>query len=103
MPIPDRDQYQRRYVSPGQGTSLQTTQGLNKRLTGVENLTKAILWVSFIALFGVFMSAFALVIDQMHFNNQTYRDQSRDIQKRYDALDIKLDEMTKKIEILQQK
>jgi hypothetical protein len=66
---------------------------VKSRLTDVENLTKAILWVGIISVVGVIITCCTLVIDQMHFNNQTYKDQSS-------LNDVKLQEFSTRIELL---
>jgi hypothetical protein len=44
----------------------------NKRFADIEQLTKAIIFLAIITLIGVVVAVSGLVIDQMHFNNQTY-------------------------------
>lgn len=44
-----------------------------KRLASTERLTRYILYVAIIGLIGVVVAGIGLVLDQMRFNNQTYR------------------------------
>lgn len=70
-------------------------QSVRARLGDVETLTKAVLWVGLAALAAVVVTASALVLDQMHFNNQTYRDQS-------DKTNLQMQELNLQIEALKQ-
>ena len=47
----------------------------DKKLADIEQLTKAILLVAVISLVGVVVACAGLILDQMHFNNQTYTQQ----------------------------
>ena len=83
-------------ITPDRNTDITSvSQGVKNRLTDVENQTKAIYWVGVISLVGVIIASFALVIDQMHFNNQTYRDQSN-------ISNAKFQELTTRIDLLDQ-
>lgn len=66
-----------------------------ERLGNLENLTQAVLWVGLATIVGVLITCCALVIDQMHFNNQTYRDQS-------DKTNLQIQELNLRIDALQQ-
>lgn len=48
-----------------------------ERLGNLENVTQAVLWVGLISLVAVVVAVTAMVIDQFHFNNQSYRDQTQ--------------------------
>jgi len=50
----------------------------DKKLADIEQLTKYILWVGLISLVAVIVAVTGLVIDQIHFNNQTYRQENND-------------------------
>jgi len=78
------------------GPSNAAFQNVKGRLGNIENITQAVLWVGLATIVAVVIAFGALVLDQMHFNNQTYRDQSN-------VNDLKYQEMTKQIELLSQK
>jgi hypothetical protein len=61
-------------------------KAINRRLGNLEGLTTAVLWLGLIALFGVFVSVATLVVDQEHFNNETYREQTTNLQTQVQAL-----------------
>jgi hypothetical protein len=67
------------------------SRSLKQRLFNVENLTQAVLWVGIISLVAVVVTVSAMVLDQMHFNNQTYRDQSDKASAEYQELNARLD------------
>ncbi len=56
----------------------QVPMNISGRLAGVEDLTKTILTVVVISLAAMIVSTVigvgALILDQMHFNNEVYRD-----------------------------
>lgn len=56
----------------GIGARLDAT---DKKLADIEQLTKAILVVAAISLVGVVVAVCGLVLDQMHYNNQNYKQQ----------------------------
>lgn len=57
-----------------------------KKFADVEQLTKAILFVAVISLIGTVVAVVGLVVDQMHFNNQTYVQQAARNQDAVDQL-----------------
>lgn len=85
--------------------STSPTKKFGKRLGNLENLTQAVLWVGISTIVAVLVTCCALVLDQMHFNNQTYREQSRlddeqfkALQKQNDALQRQLNLLSKRLE-----
>ncbi|MDB5186251.1 MAG: hypothetical protein JWL85_774 [Candidatus Saccharibacteria bacterium] len=63
------------------GDGIEAYQRANdKRIKGIEDLTKAVLVVALISLVGIVVAVVGLLLDQMHFNNQTYRQDSSDSQ-----------------------
>ena len=56
------------------------------RLGNVENLTQAVIWVGLIALVAIVVSVTTMVIDQEHFNNETYKEQTTNLQTQVQAL-----------------
>jgi cell division protein FtsL len=78
------------YVEPVQGmqvpqvTSVPTS--VRNRLSDVENLTKTVLFVVAISLVGVLIALYALISDNMHYNNETYKEQSGSFQTQLNTL-----------------
>lgn len=66
-------------------------RNLSKRLFNVESVTQAVLWVGIISLVAVVVTVSAMVIDQFHFNNQTYRDQSDKTNAQIEELNTRID------------
>jgi hypothetical protein len=66
-------------------------KSFTNRLSGVENLSKAILAVALISLVGIIVTVSAMVLDQMHFNNQAYRDQSDKTNLQIQELNLRID------------
>jgi hypothetical protein len=58
------------------GPSMGEFKTVNSRLGNVEGITTAVLWVGIISVVGVVVTCCGMVLDQVHFNNQTYKDQS---------------------------
>ncbi|QQR52654.1 hypothetical protein IPG36_00815 [bacterium] len=51
-----------------------------RRITSIESLVHAVLFVAVISMVGIVVAVVGLVIDELHFNNQTYRQQSEKTQ-----------------------
>lgn len=67
------------YVIPKEGLGTEKLPGnLNSRLGEVEDLSKNILTLVVVSLVGIVISvvvgAVAIIVDQLHFNNEIYRD-----------------------------
>lgn len=82
--------------------SASPTKKLGERLGNVENVTQAVLWVGLISLVAIVVAVSAMVLDQFHFNNQTYHDQSdknnaeiEELNTRTDALQTQLNQTAK--------
>lgn len=59
--------------SKSKGTaSTSTHKNIFARLGKLENLTTAVLWLGVITLIGVVVGLGAIVVDNLHFNNETY-------------------------------
>lgn len=71
-------------------------KAINKRLGNLEGLTTAVLWLGLIALFGIVVSVATLVIDQEHFNNETYREQTTNLQTQVQALQDEINSLKSK-------
>lgn len=82
---------------PASGIS-SLPQSVKARLTDVETLTKAVLWVGVAAVAAVIVTTCGLVLDQMHFNNQTYRDQSEKSNLQIQELRLRIDTLTQQLE-----
>jgi cell division protein FtsL len=67
-----------------------------KRFTSIETLVYAVIFVAIISLVGIVVAVTTLVIDQMHFNNQTYRDQS-------DKTNLQIQQLNLQIETLRER
>lgn len=65
-------------------------QRINKRLGDIEGLTRTVLWVGLITLVGVVVAVAAMILDQEHFNNETYREQSASLQVQIETLQQEL-------------
>jgi len=76
--------------------SASGNKSIRSRLGNLENVTQAVLWVGLASVAAVIASSCAMVIDQMHFNNQTYRDQSS-------LNDLKYQELTKTVDLLSER
>ncbi len=64
-----------------------------KRIGSLEILIYTIAFVAVITLVGMVISVSTLVIDQLHFNNQTYRDKSDLDNLRYEELSKQIDSL----------
>lgn len=69
------------YVEPSQDSSVvpeyatATAQAAtNARLGNVEDLTRAILLIVVVSFGAIVVGAIAIILDQLHFNNELYRD-----------------------------
>ena len=82
--------------APSRNTaSASGSRSIKQRLFNVENVTQAVLWVGIISLVGIVVTVSGMVIDQLHFNNQTYRDQSA-------KTDLEMQELNQRIDALKQ-
>jgi hypothetical protein len=82
-------------VSPDPKVGITSvSKSVRTRLTNVENITQAVLWVGIISLVAIVVTVSGMVIDQFHFNNQTYKDQS-------DKTNLELQEINARMDILQ--
>jgi hypothetical protein len=72
-------------------------KSVSARLGNVEKLTQAILWVGLIALVAIIVSVGGMVIDQMHFNNQSYRDQSQKTELMMQEINTRIDQIQQEI------
>jgi hypothetical protein len=61
-----------------------------EKFKDIETLTKAILFVAAISLVGVVVAVIGLVVDQMHFNNETYVQQAARNQETIDQLRVEV-------------
>lgn len=66
-----------------------------RRFSTIESLVYAVIFVAIISLVGIVVAVTTLVIDQMHFNSQTYRDQS-------DKTNLQIQELNLQIDVLKQ-
>jgi hypothetical protein len=71
-------------------------QQMSARIGGLEKLTTAVLWLGLITLFGIFVAVTTLVIDQEHYNNQTYREQTTNLQTQIQALQDEINSLKSK-------
>ena len=62
-----------------------------RRFSTLETLVYAVIFVAVISLVGIVVAVTTLVIDQMHFNNQTYRDQSEKTNLQIQELNLRID------------
>lgn len=84
------------YIEVNKTTSKNTastspTKKLGERIGNVENITQAVLWVGIISLISVVVAVTAMVIDQFHFNNQTYQNQSDKNASEFKELNARID------------
>jgi len=61
------------FVTP---TSTGRQTGLSDRVSNVEGLTRAVLYVTIVTLVGVLVGLAAIVLDQWRFNQQAYKESS---------------------------
>jgi hypothetical protein len=85
---------------PSNAAAPSGTSAIKKRLLNVENITQAVLWVGVIAVAAAIISSCAMVLDQMHFNNQTYKDQSEKNQVEVDEVNTRIDVLNQQLESL---
>lgn len=86
--------------SGGNAATPSANKKFGKRLGNIENITQAVLWVGVISLVAVVVTVVGMVIDQMIFNNQTYKDQSDktnaqilEINTRIELMNAQLDQL----------
>jgi len=94
VPVPN-------YVTPQSGNT-QTTP-LKDRVTGVENLTRQVLFVTLATLVGVIVSLSSIMLDQWRFNQQSYRESATEANSKVDELNLRIEVLRKEIEILEAK
>jgi triphosphoribosyl-dephospho-CoA synthetase len=82
---------------PTQGV---TSTPLGRRVDNLEDLTRAVLYVTFVTLIGVIVSLGSVLLDQWRFNQQTYKEASQDAQEVITNLDTEVSNLKEKVKDL---
>lgn len=79
------------YIEPStKSVGVSSAPSVTTRLSEVENLTKAILFVVAVTLVGVLVALITLIVDQQHFDDEMYKQQSGTFQQQLDQLKTQL-------------
>jgi hypothetical protein len=82
---------------PDEGSVVQVNQNILKqhgqRIGTLEILIYTIAFVALISLVGIVISVVSLVVDQEHFNNETYREQSTTLQTDIQVLQAQINSL----------
>jgi hypothetical protein len=73
----------------------QTQKQNERRFATIETLVYAVVFVALVSLVGIVVAVCTLVIDQMHFNNETYREQSINLQSQVQVLQTEIQDLKK--------
>lgn len=76
---------------PGPDDQLLTPSSpLGERVSDIESLIKTVLIVVVVSVAAMILAAVVLVIEEFHFNNQTYREQSTNLQSQINTLQTEI-------------
>lgn len=69
-------------------TEVSSVAPLKERVSDVESLIKTVLVVVVVSVGAMILAMCAMLLDQIHFNNQTYREQSGQIETQIQQLQL---------------
>ncbi len=78
---------------PADSLTPTAQQRNERRFANIETLVYAVVFVALVTLVGIVVAVCAMVVDQLHFNNQTYREQSDKNQAEIQALRAELNSL----------